>query len=116
VYTAGSSSGAILELLVHTEDYTILNELYTYIPVDFDSKLIKTHISDDLPSGWNRAEVISATQRIGDEWVDSASSVVLRVPSVVAPDEFNYLINPVHPDFRKLRIGEPRTLPIDSRL
>ena len=116
VYTAGSSSAAILDLLVHSEDYSILKELYAYIPVDIDEKLINIQTPDDSPSGWNRAEIISATQRIGDEWIDSASSVVLRVPSAVAPEEYNYLVNPAHPDFEKLKIGEPQILPIDSRL
>ena len=116
VYTAGSSAGAILELLVHTEDYSSLEALYCTFPVEFEDTLIESVSIVDLPMSWNNAEITSATQMIGDEWVESISSAVLRVPSAIDSDEVNYLINSAHEDFVKLGIGEPRALRIDPRL
>jgi RES domain-containing protein len=44
------------------------------------------------------------------------ASVALRVPSIVVDGEFNYLLNPLHPDFAQLKIGEPRRFSFDPRL
>jgi len=41
---------------------------------------------------------------------------VLKLPSAVVPSEFNYLLNPAHPDFGAIRIGEPQVFKADPRL
>jgi RES domain-containing protein len=53
---------------------------------------------------------------IGDEWLRSKASSVLRVPSVIIPDESNFLLDPTHPDFAKLSIGTPKEFWFDPRL
>jgi RES domain-containing protein len=42
--------------------------------------------------------------------------VMLRAPSSIVPDEYNYLINPAHPDFARIEIGTPEGLSMHSRL
>jgi RES domain-containing protein len=54
-------------------------------------------------------------RNIGDEWVKNMSSVVLEVPSVLVPAESNFLLNPVHPDFSRLVVGEPVRFAFDER-
>ena len=49
-------------------------------------------------------------------WLRGEGSCVLRVPSAVVPGESIYLLNPRHPEFRRIRIGEPEYLETDSRL
>ena len=70
----------------------------------------------DLPEDWNSRPISPSTRAIGDRWVKKLSSAVLRVPSIVVPDEFNYLLNPIHPDFAKIEIGKPIAYFFNPRL
>lgn len=51
----------------------------------------------------------------GDDWIDNANRPVLRIPSAIIPPEYNYLINPKHPLFNKLKIGAPVNFSLDPR-
>ncbi len=53
---------------------------------------------------------------LGDEWVRSQRSAVLEIPSAVVERESNYLLNPAHPDFSSIVIGEAETFTFDERL
>ena len=59
---------------------------------------------------------ISETMQIGDEWVRAGTSVALAVPSVLSASEMNFLLNPGHPDFKKIKISRPVEYRFDSRL
>jgi len=115
VYTSSSISLAILEVLVHIPIYGILEE-YVCFPVDFDQGFVLSLIIDDLPSNWKKDPSPKAIKQIGDSWVESRESVILEVPSTIVPTEKNYLINPAHPDFKKLKIGSPTKIEFDPRL
>jgi len=116
IYLAGSLSGATLELLVHIDDYSTIEGLYSYVPVDLPEELIHSIDEKMLPKGWNASTIAFSTQKIGDEWVASMSSVVLKVPSVITEGEANFLVNPAHEDFPKLRIGEACEFKLDPRI
>jgi RES domain-containing protein len=58
----------------------------------------------------------SGRRSIGDAWISRAILPVLRVPSAVIPAEYNFLLNPSHKDFEKLRIGKPQRFQFDRRL
>jgi RES domain-containing protein len=64
----------------------------------------------DLPEDWDKRPYGSASQKVGNAWIESEASLVLRVPSVVEPREYNYLIHPKHPEIGELTIGEPEPL------
>jgi RES domain-containing protein len=115
VYTASSISLAILEVLVHIPIYGILEE-YVHIPVEFDQDLAATLNSKNLPDDWNQDPSPLAIRQIGDSWVENLESVILEVPSAIVPTEKNYLINPAHPAFKKLKIGSPTKFQFDPRL
>jgi RES domain-containing protein len=115
VYTSGSLSLALLELLVQSNDrdyYSACLVFYADIP-DVMIKHVKTA---EMPNGWNRIPYTSASQKMGDQWLKSGGAVAFKIPSVVVPVEFNYLINPLHPEFKKIRISEPQELMVDGRL
>jgi RES domain-containing protein len=115
VYTAESRSLASLEVLVHTEDTRVLAAIkWATIPVYIDDVFIE--ITAPLPEDWRRLPTPRSTQELGSRWVSESRSVVLRVPSIVVDGEFNYLLNPRHPDFARLKIGEPRPFSFDPRL
>lgn len=116
VYTSSSLSLATLELLVHLEDLDILRDLYVVIAVEFPESLVRTVNADTLPSGWNGTHIKASTQQIGDRWIGSSASAVLRVPSAVTPGEVNYLVHPAHLDFNQIVISPPVDFAMDSRL
>jgi RES domain-containing protein len=53
---------------------------------------------------------------VGDQWVRGNSSALLEVPSAVIYTEKNFLLNPVHPDFKKVKIGKPKPFGFDPRV
>ncbi|MCS3698609.1 RES family NAD+ phosphorylase [Salinibacter ruber] len=115
VYTSESISLATLELLAKAGGRRRLSRRVV-LPVTFREEHLITQGAEDLPGGWDDRPYGSASQQVGDKWVQSGRSLVLRVPSVVVPAEHNYLINPEHPTFGELEIGEPRPLKPDPRL
>ncbi len=114
VYASSSLSLAMLEIMAHLDDYATLVESYSFIPLEIPSELIT--VLDRKPAGWSSNPPGTASQRAGDAWVSSRESAVLSVPSVVAPEERNYVLNPLHPDFGRIEVGRPRKLPFDRRL
>ncbi len=115
VYTAQSQALAALEILVHLDSERLLRH-YLAIPVTIAPHLIE-HLSPSyLPKNWRAYPAPRSTHAIGDAWLARASSPVLQVPSVVIPSESNFLLNPAHPHFRKLRLGSPVPFLFDPRL
>ena len=73
-----------------------------------------------LPDDWDADNVdwsvgSAASQCIGDDWLARGISLLLRVPSVVVPVGWNYLLNPAHPDVRRVRTRRIQYRP-DARL
>lgn len=116
VYLAGTLSGAKLEILAHTDDYSSIANLYSYFPIQIPQKSIEVLDKNTLPSNWNSPTPIAATQIIGDNWIASSSAAILEVPSAITEGEKNFLANPTHPDFENLSISPPMKLQIDPRI
>jgi RES domain-containing protein len=114
VYVSATLALALVETLVHISSGVL--PAYTAVPIQFDDALVTALDASDLPADWRDDPAPRSTRAIGDAWVLMASSAVLRVPSVVVPTEFNYLLNPKHPDFARGRIGLPMPFPFDPRL
>jgi RES domain-containing protein len=115
VYSAGSLSLALLEIIVHLEFKEAL-KLYKAIPVDVPEELIRSVEGATLPEGWNKPVPIPVTRLIGNAWIKDQPSPVLKVPSAIVPVEYNYLMNPVHPEINRAKVGDPIDLPLDSRV
>lgn len=113
IYASCTKSLAALETLVHLR--LPVASKYVAIPIHFDDKLVETFPPEGLPAGWDAEPPSPASQQIGDDWTRMARSALLALPSILT-GEINYLINPVHPDFRKIRIGEPEPFTFDPRL
>ncbi|MEO7964748.1 MAG: RES family NAD+ phosphorylase [Gemmatimonadaceae bacterium] len=114
-YASGSPALAVLEVLVHLEKSGVLPS-YSLIRARIPDTLIQELSTTDLPSSWNTSPVPPEVQAIGDQWVRSHESVILRVPSVVIGAESNFLINPAHPDFRHFAIEHVEAFSFDARL
>lgn len=115
VYTAGTLSLAALELLVHLEAPKRM-AAYVQIPVQFEDTLCCTLERKALPPDWKAHPAPASTRDIGTEWLQTAVSAVLAVPSVIVPDETLFLLNPQHPDFPAIHIGSPAPFQVDPRL
>jgi RES domain-containing protein len=115
LYTASTRSLAILEILVHFEAEDLLREHFVVFELSIpDACLLQ--LDTALPDDWMEPPVTASTRAIGEQWISSRASAALAVPSVIVPSELNYLINPGHPDFRKIKIGQAEPLGIDPRL
>jgi RES domain-containing protein len=113
VYCSENLALAALEILVHVQP-AILREKFRAFSVTWDARLMIE--LKKLPKGWNAQPSSSASKKVGDDWIASAQSVVLAVPSVVIPLERTYLLNPAHPEFSKLKIRDVGGLTLDARL
>ncbi len=115
VYVSQNLSLALLEVLVHLSESSIF-PAYSTIPVDFDEDLVTDLELTNLPATWRDNPAPPEVRAFGDEWVAAATNPILRVPSTLVPREFNYLLNPAHPDSHLIRIGEAQSFPFDPRL
>lgn len=114
LYVTEHISLAVLEMLVHNQlkDFSIpLSLLHISVPESFAvkelslKKLKKTWITDE-----------TYTRFMGDEFIRSGQDLILKVPSAVITEESNFLINPAHPDFKKIRIMDIQIFETDKRL
>lgn len=115
IYVAESRALAQLECLVHFDNARLLTAC-VMASVAFDAKLVQGLDESTLPENWTEEPPPPETKVIGDAWLLAASSAVLKVPSVVVPGEFNYVLNLQHRDFRKIKLGEPQPIQFDARL
>lgn len=114
VYFASSKSLALLEVLVHLPPMLIPDDfcMSTYqIPDDFIE--LK---ADILPQNWKELGNQPNIQKIGDRFVKSKSNLLCKVPSVIIQDEYNYLLNPLHPLASKAKLLKKEPFSFDARL
>ena len=83
-----------------------------YIPDDS----IETLKLEMLPAEWQNNPPPNNLKSIGDRFIESNKYAALKVPSVFITDEHNYLLNPAHPEFKKVRITSEKPIRIDNRL
>src|SRR5207237_4220285 len=81
-----------------------------------NSLSIQTVEESDLPPNWSSPVPSKKTQDLATVWVKSGATAVLCVPSVIVPSERNYLLNPAHPDFARIRFFPARSFTFDRRL
>jgi RES domain-containing protein len=114
-YTADSLALASIEMIVNLPAPNLLQK-YVRISAQISSDLVSDLSAADLPEDWNSRPISPSTRAIGDRWVKNQNSAVLKVPSIVVPDEYNYFLNPAHPYFAKIEIGKPIGYYFDPRL
>lgn len=115
VYLGGSLALASLELLVHLRVPDVLRT-YRKLRVWIPAGLVSAVDEGGLPKGWATPGLHPVTQAIGDRWLESGASAALRVPSAVVAGEANYVLNPSHPDFARIKAGGIRDFRFDSRV
>lgn len=116
IYTAANRSLAMAETAVHftlatlPDDYMMIT---IFIPDDISMQ--KLTIAD-LPANWNTFPHNANTQITGDRFVTENKFCVLQIPSAVTRVDYNLLINPNHPDFKRIKITATEKFPFDKRI
>jgi RES domain-containing protein len=116
IYAAGSIALAFLENMVRRQGVGF-NDDFKIMTIDIPNKLnIDSIDPGSLKPGWKSLRDYSFCQSPGDAWYNNNLTPVLKVPSVIIPDEFNYVINAAHADFKKIRIIDTTNLVPDPRI
>jgi RES domain-containing protein len=111
VYAADHPASALNEMLV-SFDIEDMPDSFQLLKIIIPTSVkIQKH---NPKLGWNIDTDL--TRSVGDNWLRSNRSAVLRVPSAIMPHSFNYLINPMHNDAKKIRIVRSQYIALDKRL
>jgi RES domain-containing protein len=114
VYCAPNPAASLVEVLVHIEiDADDLADPLQYLEIDAPD-MLAIEDADALGPAWRTD--LAASRRAGDAWLRAGRSALFRVPSVLVPSTWNVLINPRHPDSRRIRIARVHTHAMDFRL
>ena len=115
IYTSRSYAGAMLECLAHA-GVGRMPRTHVEIEIAIAAAVsVEHHDESSLPVGWDHAD-LHVARAFGDAWIREQRTAVLVVPSVVARREMNVLLNPQHPDFKKIVAGSPEPVVWDARL
>lgn len=116
IYTAENRSLACLENLVHRGGEG-LNETFQVMVIHIPDHLsVKTIAETDLPRNWNKSVRCAKCRAIGDQWLAEQDTAVLRVPSALVRNEYNYVLNTLHDEFDAIEIVTTEAFEFDTRL
>ncbi len=117
IYTSSSRSLALLETLAHTPAKMLSERNYVLVSL-FIPETIKPEVLDKnkLTTRWNAPDARPLTKKLGDKFLRSKTGLLLSVPSILIPEENNYLLNPLHPDIKKIKMVHKRRIYFDARI
>ncbi len=116
VYASESLSLATLELLVHGNYEEAPDDLVATSMTLPKNIVVERLQADRLPRDWRSYPAPEMLQELGSTWARSLKTACLAVPSAVVPSEWNYLLNPRHPTFDRLRPKAATAFSLDRRL
>lgn len=114
LYTSSSISLSLLEVLVNAHDISSLQSLSLMrieIPEHLEDSVYKT---DKLKDGWHLD--FDYTNWIGSEFLQKNEHLYLQCPSAVVFEEHNFMLNPMHKDYKKIRLLPSNNFEFDKRL
>ena len=114
-YTAERQSLAMVEYFVHMDPADLPGDLVLVSAAIPDSVSRVTVSRSRLPADWRRTPAPPELAAIGDDFAREKRTAILIVPSALAPSESNWLINPEHADFRRIRVQPPERFQYDAR-
>jgi RES domain-containing protein len=114
-YAADHLALATLEKIAGVQRVDLLTEM-VYVQAEIPASHVVALADSELPDDWTALPAQEGTRALGDAWLAERRSVLLRVPSVVLPHSYNYVVNAAHPDARKLKIVDTEPLLLDNRV
>ena len=116
IYCAQSRALAMAGVAVHLSLATLPSD-FVMLTIDIPDDIAMEEINvADLKSNWNIFPSDFSTPLLGDDFVRRNAACILKVPSAVVKGDCNFLINPHHPDFKKIKIIEQSDFPFDKRI
>jgi RES domain-containing protein len=115
LYTSDSRALCVTEIAVHTP-LGILPDNYKLITIEIPDNAILSLDLSSIPINWNVFPYVADVRYLGDRFIKENNHLGLKVPSAVVQGDFNYLINPQHSEFHKIRILKIETFDFDRRL
>ncbi|GGH19432.1 RES family NAD+ phosphorylase [Mucilaginibacter phyllosphaerae] len=115
VYLASSRSLAVLEVLVHLQPL-ITPPNFCIAQIEVPDNSILTLDVKTLPDNWRDASPPAELKTLGNQFIQETQHLMMKVPSAVVPDEYNYLLNPWHADIKKVSILNTHPFTFDDRL
>jgi RES domain-containing protein len=116
IYCAESIALAFLENMIRRQGVGFNQDFKTMILHIPDELKIQVVNPKDLALGWRKFSDYSKCQPIGNEWYDEGIFPILKVPSAVLPESFNYVINATHPDCKRIKLVRTTDLIPDERI
>ena len=115
-YTSEHQSLAMLEYFVHLDPNDVPDDLVLAAADVPESLTLERIEAKELPKDWRESPAPSELAKIGDEFVQRARKAILIVPSVVSVSDYNWLINPLHRDFKNITVRAIEPLNYDPRM
>jgi len=116
VYASQHLSTASLEKFVHLPKPIPRAMKFIQFSIQFNGVAILRPPLSALPANWRAEPVAADSQRFGADWFQRGATAVLAVPCAIIPEEENYVLNPAHPDFKRLEFGLSKPFSFDPRL
>lgn len=116
IYASWARSLACLENVVHKKGRGLVGSFKTMLIEVPDTVKVDSIELADLPKDWQDFTAYHYCQQLGDAWINGMKSAVLSVPSAIVPQEHNFLLNPLHVDFQKIRLFNTEDFVFDPRI
>ncbi len=116
VYCSDSQALSALETFVHLQEDVKHIKYVTFELGIPDELILAVESIATLPKRWRKQPPSAETKKIGSQWASSNASAVLSVPSAIAPDSRNHLLNPQHPKFSEITISPASPFSFDARM
>jgi RES domain-containing protein len=120
IYTGGSASLSCLEILAHKSGAALNSGKFSLAVINIPDSILISEIElkqlQQLNVDWYQVLHYPITQKLGNHWILEMKSAVLKVPSAIVDREYNYLLNPLHPKFSKIKIMDVVPFNFDNRL
>lgn len=114
MYAGTSIEICALEKFVHLAG--ALHPPLVLVSIDVPDTLLMQAPMTSLPKDWSDLPAPASTQEFGRQWLESKNQLLMLVPSAIIPESLNALINPMHPDYRDVRLAIVREFSFDARM
>jgi RES domain-containing protein len=115
VYCSATASLALLEVFANVQRPDFAAQ-FVLISCTFDESLVAQLDVKDLPTDWRSSPGPPELQQMGDAWIQDGETPILAVPSAIIEHEQNYLLNPQHAAFRRIKRARAKPFTFDLRL
>ena len=114
-YLASTRALSVLEVLVHLQPLLVPDN-FCLAEIEVPDNSITRIALASLPKNWKNIAPIADIKKIGDDFLAENKFLLLQLPSAIVPEEFNYMVNPLHPDMAKVKVIKQEPFSFDERL